>query len=143
MLKIEDLHKAKLVEIGWRFGQSYNGGHIAAQMVMNTIANRVRAGWGSWLDVLERVPFFMAENELPPLKWPSVWDGNFVKVLHVVDGVFDGSAVDMSKGALYWADLNRLERPWFRDNIVDAMNEENGLRQHPRVADLNSLSFFR
>jgi hypothetical protein len=142
LLKIEDLQKAKLVELAWRFGQSYNGGYLAGQMVMSTLANRVRAGWGSWLDVIERVPNFMAENELPPLKYPGVWEGNFVKLLHVVDGVFDGSALDLSKGALYWGDLNKIERPWFRDKIVDAVNAE-GLRQHPRVADMNSLAFFR
>jgi hypothetical protein len=142
LLKIEDLQKTKLVEIGWRFGQSYNGGYIAGQMVMNTVANRVRAGWGSWLEVIERVPFFMAENELPPLVWPSVWEGNFVKLLHVVDGVFDGSAIDMSKGALYWGDLNRIERPWFQEKILDALKED-GLRQHPMVANMVSLSFFR
>lgn len=142
MLKLEDLQKSKLVELGWRFGQSYSGGHVAGQMVMSTIANRYRAGWGSWLEVLERVPAFMAENELPPLVWPNIWNGSFVKLLHVVDGVFDGSASDLSKGALYWGDLNKIERPWFKEKVLDATNAE-GLRQHPRVADLNSLSFWR
>jgi hypothetical protein len=142
LLKIEDLQKAKLVETGWRFGQSYTGGYIAGQMAMSTLANRVRAGWGNWLEVIERVPNFMAENELPPLKFPNIWDGNFVKLLHVVDGVFDGSAVDLSKGALYWGDLARIERPWFK-NLIDAVNEETGLRQHPIVASMTSLTFFR
>ena len=143
MLKIEDLQKSKLVELGWRFGQSYSGGYIAGQMVMSTIANRVRAGWGNWLEVIERVPNFMAENELPPLSFPNVWDGNFMKLLHVVDGVFDGSAIDMSKGALYFADLARVERAWFKDRILDAVSEETGLKQHPVVASMNSLTFFR
>ena len=141
-MKIEDLQKAKLVELGWRFGQSYTGGYLAGQMVMSTLANRVRAGWGNWLEVIERVPNFMAENELPLLKYPNVWEGSFVKLLHVVDGVFDGSAADLSKGALYWADLARIERPWFRE-LLDAKNEETGLAQHPIVASMNSLTFFR
>lgn len=142
MLKTEDFFKSHLVTLAWRFGQSYNGGYIAGQMIMSTLANRQRAGWGSWGEIIERVPNFMAENELPPLKFPNVWDGSFVKLQHVVDGVFDGSASDLSKGALYWGDLNKIERPWFRDKIVDAVNAE-GLRQHPRVADMNSLAFFR
>jgi hypothetical protein len=140
-LKVEDLQKSVLVSLGWRFGQSYAGGYLAGQMVMSTLANRVRSGWGNWLEVMERVPFFMAENELPPLKYPGVWDGNFVKLLHVVDGVFEGSAQDMSKGALYWADLSRVERPWFKD-LIGALNEF-GERQHPICASMNSLTFFK
>ena len=142
MLKVEDIQKSMLVSLGWRFGQSYGGGYLAGQMVMSTIMNRVKAGWGPHLEVFERVPFFMAENELPPLKWPGVWDGSFVKLCHIIDGVFDGSAVDLSKGALYWADLSRIDRPWFK-NLIDAINEETGERQHPIVASMNSLTFFK
>ena len=142
ILKIEEIQKSVLVSLGWRFGQSYGGGYLAGQMVMATLMNRVKAGWGSHLEVFERVPFFMAENDLPPLKWPGVWDGSFVKLLHVVEGVFDGSAADLSKGALYFADLTRIERPWFV-NLMEAINEETGMRQHPIVASMNSLTFFR
>ena|SRR5271156_1064280 len=146
MLKIEEIQKTKLVEIGWSFGQSYGGGHLAGQMIMHVIANRVRCGWGSWLDVIAKVPFFMAENVLPVLEFPSVWNGSFVKLLHVVDGVFDGSVPDISKGALYWADMNRIERPFFKSKIVDPIKEDGpqaGMRQHPVVANMNSLAFFK
>src|SRR5208283_4105360 len=142
MLKVEDLQQSLLVGVGWRFGQSYGGGHLAAQMVMSVIANRVRAGFGNWFDVIHKIPNFMAEKELPPLEFPGVWDGSFVKLLHVVGGVFEGSAMDLSKGALYFGDLNHIERPWFKEKVVDAL-KDNGERQHPLVASLNSLSFFR
>ena len=142
LLKVEDMQKSVLVSLGWRFGQSYGGGYLAAQMVMSTIMNRQRAGWGNHFEVMERVPSFMAENELPPLKYPGVWEGGFIKLLHLVDGVFDGSAVDLSKGALYFCDLARVERPWFK-SLIEAINEETGLRQHPIVASMNSLTFFR
>ena len=141
-MKIEDLQKSKLVEIGWRFGQSYGGGHLAAQHVMSVVANRVRAGWGQWLEVLNDIPKYMAESQMPPLEFPNVWEGNFVKILHVVDGVHDGSAKDLSNGALYWADTSRIENPWFLEKIVRA-TKENGQRQHPTVANMNSLTFFR
>ena len=142
MLKVEEMHKAKLVEIGWSFGQTYGGGYIPGQMVMSTLANRVRAGFGQWFDVINKIPAFMAENEIPPLVFPSLWDGSFIKLLHVVEGVYEGSATDLSKGALYWCDLNRIERPWFKEKIVDAL-KDSGERQHPIVANMNSLSFFR
>lgn len=146
MLKQDDFIKAQLVAVGWRFGQSYSGGHLAAQMVMNVIGNRFRV-WGlPWLDCIENVPTHMAENELPPLKFPSVWDQNFVKLLHSVDAAFEGTLQDMTKGALYWGDLSRIERPWFKEKIIQARKEDvNGdlVPVHPRVADLNGLSFWK
>jgi len=146
VLKIEEIQQTKLVEIGWSFGQSYGGGHLAGQMIMHCLANRQRAGWGDWLSVIAKVPYFMAENQLPPVEWPDRWNGSFVKLCHIVGGVFDGSVPDMSKGALYWADLTRIERPWFKSKIVDPIKEDGpqaGQRQHPAVANLNSLTFFR
>jgi hypothetical protein len=127
--------------MGWRFGQTYSGGHLAGQMVMHALANRVRCGWGSWLEVIDNVPTFMAENEMPKLKHPSVWEPAFVKLLHTVDGVFDGSIQDLSNGGVFWGQLDRIERPWFKENIIQAHNEE-GVPQHKRVADMNSLSFW-
>ena len=148
ILKQDDFIKSQLVSMGWRFGQSYSGGHIAAEMVMHAIANRVRIGWGSWLQVIEAIPQYMAENELPRLTFPSIWEPNFVKVLHAVDGVFDGSTPDKSKGALYWANLALIERPWFLEKIVRSVDTDEaspkfGLPRHPRVADMNNLSFWK
>jgi hypothetical protein len=143
LLKQDDVVKTQLVLTGWRFGQLYSAGFIGAQMVMSTIANRVRAGWGSYLVVIERIPLHMAENELPPLKYPSLWEPDFVKLLHAVEGVFEGSAHDMSAGALYWGELNKIERGWFKEHIIDQVNEETGLRRHPLIASMNSLSFFK
>ncbi len=147
MLKQDDYVRGKLVEMGWRFGQSYSGGHIAGQMVMQALANRVRAGWGSWLQVIDNIPQFMAENELPPLVHPSVWEPAFIKLLHAVDGIFDGSVADLTlsaldraqgkSGGLYWADLARVEREWFLDKIV--RSPEN----HARIANMGGLNFWR
>lgn len=137
MLRQDDLVKAQLVLTGYRFGQSYGGGHMAAQMVMHAIGNRVKNGWGTWLQVIERIPNFMAENELPPLVYPSLWEPLFVKLLHAVDGVFDGSMPDLAKGGMYWGQLNRIERTWFKEKVLGYSEV------HPRVADMNSLSFFK
>lgn len=141
MLKQDDYIKGRLVEMGWRWGKAYSGGHLAGQLVMHTIANRVRCGWGSWLAVIDGIPKFMAEEDMPPLEHPSVWEPAFVKLLHTVDGVYDGSVPDLSQGALYWAELGHVERPWFKE-LIQAVDEETGLRRHPQVANLNSLSFF-
>lgn len=160
MLKQDDYVKGKLVEMGWRFGMSYESaaGHIACQMIMMTLCNRVRAGWGSWLQIIDRIPQHMAENEIPPLVHPSIHDPVFVKCLQAVDGIFDGHVNDLTKGALYWADLAKLERPWFKEKIVQgkkhvnisdtgASGEPAGIElveapAHMRVACVNGLSFW-
>jgi len=136
------------VEVGWRFSRS-TGGPIAGQIIMNIVANRVRLGWGNWLQTIDSIPKYMAENEMPPLIHSTVWDPAFVKLLHAVDGIFDGSASDLSKSqgtgaiALYWGDLNRIERPWFREHILDAINPDTGLRLHPIIGNIGPLSFFK
>ena len=153
MLQQDNFVKSQLVSYGWRYGQLYGGGHLAGTLVMQALANRVRRGFGSWLQVLESVPLYMAEHEMPPLKYPSLWEPNFVKLLHAVEGIYSGSATDMTLGAtmidnkprtggLYFGLLNKIERPWFKTQIIDAINPLNGLRLHNRVADLNCLSFW-
>lgn len=108
---------------------------------MQTLANRFRLGSG-WLEVLENLPKYMAENELPPFKLDSVWNVSFSKLLHAIDGIFEGSAADDTHGALYFCDLNKVENPWFKTKIIDALRED-GLRQHAIVANINSISFFK
>lgn len=136
MLKQDSFIQSQLVSVGWRFTQAYGQGHLGGQVIMSILANRVRTGWAPWLQVIERVPQFMAENELPPLIYPPVWEPAFVKLLHAVEGIYDGSAVDLSKGALYWGDLAKIERGWFMDTVV---HNENRVR----VGNMNGLNFWR
>ena len=145
MLRQDDFIKSKLVEIGWRFGKPY-GGYKAGVLVMHTLANRVRVGWGSWLQVLDAVPKYMAENELPPMEYPSLWEPAFVKLLHAVEGIYDGSHLDDSHGALYWCDLSRIERPWFQEKIIDSRRQdpkgEGVIPAHQRVVEMGTLCFW-
>jgi hypothetical protein len=143
MLTTDQFLKAKIVEVSWRFGSSYSGGHLAGMMVMNVLSNRFRCGWGSYLSILEGIPNFMAENEIPPFKLTSAWEPSFTKLLHAIEGSYDGSTQDLTKGALYFGDLNKIERPWFKTKIIDAVNPDTGLRQHSMVSNMGSLSFFK
>lgn len=108
---------------------------MASCMVMSCISNRVRLGWGSWLDVLDRVPTVAAENTAPT-GTPDVWEPVFHRLLQEVEGIFDGSK-DYTQGALYWADLRCIETEFFKTKILGQPD------QHPRIADMNSLVFFK
>lgn len=134
MLRQDDYQKAQLVLIGWRYGQEY-GGHLASCMVMSCLMNRVRKGWGTLLEVLDRIPNFAATTEIP-VGTPSIWEPQFVRLLHEVEGIYDGT-MDYAKGAVYWADTRRIDTPFFRDKILTNPDD------HPRVVDMNTFMCFR
>lgn len=135
MLRQDDFQKAQLVLSGWRWGKEY-GGHLAACLVMSCISNRVRLGWGTWLEVLDRIPLYSAQFEMPT-GTPSVWEPSFVRLLHEVDAIYGGQQ-DYSNGAVYWADLRRVETPFFKEKIIPYLATE-----HPRIVEMNSLACFR
>lgn len=135
MLRIDDFLKSHILLRAWREGRIY-GGYRPTLMIVSTIMNRVRLGWGSHLDVLNGIPKYAACPE-PEMAFPNIWDADFTQLLHRVDGVYDGSVPDESQGALYWCDLRNVTNEWFKANILDKPNI------HSRVADFNSLTFFK
>ena len=135
MLRQDDFLRSQLVLAGWRHGHVF-GGHLASCMVMCCLASRVRLGWGTWMEILNDLPSKSATIE-QPLEVPSVWEPQFVRLLHEVDAIFDGSQ-DYAKGALYWFDSSKpVTNPWFQDKILGDMNT------HKKVADMNSLMLLR
>jgi hypothetical protein len=136
MLRQDDFIKAHLLTFAYNYTKEY-GGHLAACMVMGALANRVRKGWGSWLEVIENAPKYAAEKNPLQIKLPSLWDANFVRLLTEVEGIYDGSAKDLSCGAVYFCDTRRIENDWFLLNIIRDPEE------HPNVAGMNSLNFYK
>jgi hypothetical protein len=104
-------------------------------MIGSCIANRVRLGWGTWLEVLDRIPNFAAITEMPT-GTPQIWSPEFIRLLHEVESIYDGTA-DHAKGAVYWADTRYIETAFFREKILGQPDN------HPRVVDMNTLILFR
>ena len=120
----------------WRQGHTY-GNHQVAVMIMGCLANRQKLGWGNYLDILKNLPKFSSTNELPNRdKFPDVWEANFVRLLHAVDAVYDGSMPDPAMGGLYWADLKNVTSAWFQEKVID-----NPV--HSICANQNSFTIFR
>ena len=142
MLRQDDWQKAKLVTVMWQHGNAF-GGHLASCMIGSVIASRVKRGWGNWSEVIDRIPRFAAIKEMPT-GTPEIWDASFVKLLHEVDSIYDGSknyaqskSSDGSmRDALYWADLSKIDNPWFTEHITGRLDI------HPRIMDMNTLAFF-
>jgi hypothetical protein len=133
MLRQDDFQKSQLALTGWRWGKPY-GGHLASCMVMSCLMNRVRLGWGTTLEVLDRIPNYAAVTDMPT-GTPSIWEPEFVRLLHEVGPIFDGSQ-DYSKGALYWCDTRVVETTFFKDKILGDID------RHKRVMEMNTLALF-
>jgi hypothetical protein len=146
MLRQDDFVKGQVVLFAWRQGMEY-GGHKAACMMMSVLANRVKAGWGTWLEVLQSAPKYAAHpykmDELPDL-----WNESFTTLLHEIDTIYAGSNnyalstppknlgyVVPPVPALYWADTRRITSEFFKNKIQ--FNVE-----HPRIGDMNTLTLY-
>jgi hypothetical protein len=88
------------------------------------------------MEVIDAIPSRSATIEQPK-GTPSIWEPHFVKLLHEVEAIFDGSK-DYAKGALYWFDsAEPVTNPWFQEKILG-----DGI-SHPVVGNMNSLMFLR
>lgn len=112
------------------------------------LRNRVRAGWGEWIHVIESAD----ESRGNELNEPTRIDTSsraYQRLLHDVDDIYFSHSSEMGEGmtledtlcdkrrpCFYWLFLNRPMRPWFKDNI--AGDKEN----HPSNATMGLIMFF-
>ena len=142
--------KAHLAQLCWRnapAGKAFQ----SMQCLAFIERNRVRAGWmgGDWLSIIANDAAYQAyEGNHRRLSvgtgpavlqdFPDLRDEIFKKFLWEIDRIYDGSREDpMTEGALWWAEAEKINRPWFLENI--ARKPE----QHPRVAQVASLTLWR
>ena len=137
MLRQDDYLKGQLVYQGWLYGKEY-GGHQVSCMILSCLMNRVKSGWGNILDVIETMPKYLADagDAGRPLEKPQIWEPGFIHLLHDVEAIFD-QTMDHAKGAMYWADLRRVNTPFFLNKIL--ADKES----HPRVCESNSFACFK
>jgi hypothetical protein len=126
--------KSQLVECGHKYGSHY-GGKEACLLILHVLKNRQKAGWGTYLHILDTVEKWHAA---PPKKTtqPDLWDRNFLSLLNEIDGICDDTRKDPTNGALYWGDLTDIQSDFFLEHVC--RNPE----KH-RCADMNSLTFFK
>jgi hypothetical protein len=126
--------KAQLIECAWKYGQHY-GGTPAMLNILHTLKNREKAGFGTYLHVLDTVDKWHAA---PPktTQHPDAWDRRFLSLYNDIDGICDDTRKDSSNGALYWGDLADVQSEWWLTHV--ARNPER-----VRCADMGSLTFFK
>ena len=118
-LRQDDFLKGQLVLECWRQG-CMHGNHQVPVIILGCLANRQKLGWGNFLEILKGVPKFSATLELPNRdKFPDIWNPNFVRLLHAVDSVYDGSMPDPAFGGVFWATLPNVDNPWFIEKVLN------------------------
>ena len=85
--------------------------------------------------MIDNIPKYAAQTEMPT-GTPEIWEPNFVRLLHEVEAIFDGSK-DYSNGALYWCDTRRIDTSFFKEKILSQLDS------HPRIGEMNTLALFR
>ena len=138
-MRQDDFVKSLLALEAWRQGKDF--GQQPILMVLGCLANRQRLGWGSWLEVVAKLPKFSATIAQPNREeFPDIWDQAFVKTLHAIDSIYDGCIPNPALGGVYWADLSQgrggITNPWFREKILNSP-------QHTAVANQGPFTLFR
>lgn len=113
------------------------------------LRNRVRAGWGEWIEVIETADESRANEPQEPMRLDT-GSRSYQRLLHDVDDIYFGhSSKDSSEGAtledslcdterpcFYWLFLARPMSDWFKENI--ASQKEN----HPSNVTMGLMMFF-
>lgn len=146
-MTVQDVIRVELAMLAWREARHY-GGINNMLAVAFVVKNRVDAGWlgGDWMQIIANheqwsarlvtAPALQGETQMAPV--PDFHDPDVRDLIVEVDGIFDGTAEDtFTDGALYYCELDRVERPWFLQNVVRRPDA------HARVATVGPVSFFR
>lgn len=130
----EEYIKAQMIEVAWKFGQSY-GGTPAMINILHVLKNRQKAGFGTYLFILDTLDKWQAA---PPTTTthPDMWDRRFLALWNEIDGICDDTRKDSSNQALYWGDTTDIQSDWFLKMVC--RNPERY-----RCADMGSLTFWR
>lgn len=113
--------------------------------VCYVMANRVRAGWGDWIDVLEQARASGAHHfEMDDAI--SIRNPALNGLLISIDDMFYGQGEDETRNivspagarpCLFWQNvLNRNVQPWFIENVIRRPDD------HPRRAQVGTIILY-
>jgi hypothetical protein len=135
---LETYIRAQLVRFSAEQGARY-GGVNNMLAVAFALRNRVFAGWGGWLDVIERAPGRLANPDMQrPELISTLRSGTGRVLLARVDEIYSRTdAEDLTGGGLFWVDPQQPIAPWFKKEVIERPAE------HPRVAHVGPVWFFQ
>lgn len=129
-MTLSDYEKALLAIVIFREARSDGVDGMAA--VGSVVANRVKAGWGSWASVITKRNQFSSISVIGDSQ-TVVYPGDDVMLFNLAESIYFGDIPDPTKGSLYYANEANVTSQWYKDNIMtDA---------HPVLAVIGSQTF--
>jgi len=126
--------RAMMVRFAVEEGQKY-GGTNNMLAILHVIRNRVMAGWGDWLDVVEAAP--LKRGNISPPAAPNMRLGDVRIVLNRVDEIYQKTdTVDLTGGALFYVDPGQPMNDWFRREVIEKPDA------HRRTAHIGPVWFY-
>jgi hypothetical protein len=140
-MNLSTFERAQLANFAYREAR-YTGSLDCMKAVCYALRNRLKAGWGSgsWISVMESHSQVEGNVGTGWLELDTQ-DRLLQLLVRDIDDIYMGTSEDDTKrvvqDALYYQFIDQPPNPWFVKHIVQDPKE------HPRVAQVGPLAFFR
>ena len=133
-----DYNRTLLALVIWR--EARGEGLEGMRACAHVIANRVREWHKDYSKIItDRNQFtsISVPSDAQTVLWPVRPNSMFEAAMDIASKVYDETDMDITQGALYYANLKVANSPWFQENIVGKPE------LHPVTAVIGAHTFFK
>lgn len=113
-----------------------HGGVNNMLAVLHVLRNRVFAGWGDWVEVVQKASEKRAT--IYPPDFPNLKTNDIRLLLNRVEEVYSRQdLVDLTGGALFYFDQGYPIEQWFKDQVLNYPDD------HKRTAHIGPVWFYK
>ena len=140
-MNLATFERAAVAQFAYRRAR-HTGSLDCMKALCYIVRNRTMAGWGdgTWLSIL-KVHSEIEGNVTPTTTELEVQDRLLQMIIRDIDDIYLGLSEDDTKrvvqDALYFHFIDHPATPWFVEKIVREPKE------HPRIAQVGPIAFFR
>lgn len=134
-MTLEQYIRAQMAKFAIEEGQRH-GGINNMLAILHVLRNRVMAGWGDWIEVVNTAPD--RRGTIYPPEVSQLKANNVRIVLNRVDEIYTRTdLVDLTGNALFYMDQNLQPLPWFEREVLGHPDD------HPRCCHIGPVWFFK
>lgn len=135
-MTVDTYIRAEMARFAIEEGERHGGVNNMLAIAL-VLRNRVFAGWGDWVEVVQRAAEKRAT--IYPPYMPSLRSGNVRTLLNKIDDVYTrADLTDMTGGALFYFEPGAIQPlEWFKREILERPED------HPRCAHVGPVWFFK
>lgn len=134
-MTIDTYIRAEMARFAIEEGERH-GGVTNMLAIAHVLRNRVFAGWGDWVDVVQRAAD--KRGTIYAHYMPNLRSGNVRALLNQIDEIYTRPEVtDPTGGALFYFEPGTPPAEWFTREIIGKSHE------HPRSAHIGPVWFFK